>query len=130
MIEVSGVAASADVVSPCMFTPCASTPCMPRMPRTMAITAGASRAGRTRSGVRGRMRMLVTLRSYGASVATSVQVLRTQSQGVADDADRRQRHRGGGDDRGEQHARERVQDTRGDRDAGCVVDEREHQVLP
>ena len=54
---------------------------------------------------------------------------RPQPQRVADHADRRQRHRGGRDDRRQQDAEGGIEDARRDRDAGRVVDEGEEQVL-
>src|ERR1700682_5409375 len=53
-----------------------------------------------------------------------------QSQGVADDAHRWQRHGGGGNDRREQDAEMGIEDACSNRDAGGVIDEREEQILP
>src|SRR5258708_22696813 len=58
------------------------------------------------------------------------QTRHAQSQCIADDAHRRQRHGGGGNDRREQDAEMGIEDACGDRDAGGVVDEGEEQILP
>ena len=52
-----------------------------------------------------------------------------QPQSVADDRQRRCTHGEGGEDRPDQDAEEREQDTRRDRHADAVVDQREEQVL-
>ncbi len=54
---------------------------------------------------------------------------RPQPQRVADDADRGQRHRRGGDHRRQHNSKERIERARGDRHARGVVDEGEEQVL-
>src|SRR5665213_1129064 len=52
-----------------------------------------------------------------------------QPQRIRDDADRRQRHRAGGDHRRQQDAEERVQHARGDGNTDDIVEKREEQVL-
>ena len=53
-----------------------------------------------------------------------------QPQGVADHADRRQRHRRGSDDRRQQEPEHRIEHAGGNRHAGGIVDEGKEQVLP
>ena len=70
------------------------------------------------------------LRGPGNARSGELQPRHPQPQRIADHAHRRQRHRRGGDDRRQQQAESRIEDARGDRDAGGVVDEGEEQVLP
>ena len=65
-----------------------------------------------------------------AAAFSNVRVRRPQPQRVADNAQRRQRHRGSADHRRQQRAKRRIENAGGDRDGGAVIDEGEEQILP
>ena len=54
---------------------------------------------------------------------------RAEAQSIGDDGKGTKTHRGAGDDRTEEYPEERIENTCGNRDAECVIDEGEEQVL-
>src|SRR5216684_2379300 len=112
-------------------------PKMPLMPAIRPVNSISSTADKpikpppiaADSGVKLAMTLLPGFPSTIADDVDYSQTRHAQSQGIADDAHRRQRHGGGGNDRREQDAEMGIEDARGNRDAGGVVDEREEQVL-
>src|SRR3984893_17731716 len=112
-------------------------PLMPAMRPVKSISKTADRPIRpppiaAESGVIFAMMLLHGLQEQDLRCAPQAdsQPCHAQPQGIANHAHRRQCHGRGGDDRREQDTEMGIQDARGNRDAGGIVDERKEKILP